>query len=206
MGAMTDVDDRTGALPHWEVDSIFPGLASRELTDATEGLVADVGRLRAELDDRGIRGGDPRPVTPADVEAVEVLVPLFNELLERMRLVGAYLHAHITTDATDAQAATLQSRFHADTASVATFWVSAARSCDCAVRISNCLWAWAFTSAKASGSDFALSRLWAKSKAASVLILAISITLVVKSPAPLVADAQTASKVPLPVSAASLSL
>ena len=38
---MTDVDDRTGALPHWEVDSIFPGLASRELTDATEGLVAD---------------------------------------------------------------------------------------------------------------------------------------------------------------------
>ena len=37
-----------------------------------------------------------------------------------MRLVGAYLYAHVSTDARDDEAATLQSRFQADTAGLAT--------------------------------------------------------------------------------------
>jgi len=108
------------APPHWDVSGFFPSLGSREFAAAHEGLVADVGRLRALYDEHDIRGGEPRATTDGDVAAVDLVVAATNDLLDRMRLLGAYLHAHITTDAADAEAANLQSRFQADTAAVAT--------------------------------------------------------------------------------------
>ncbi|HEY4376295.1 MAG TPA: M3 family oligoendopeptidase, partial [Acidimicrobiales bacterium] len=95
-------------------------LGSRELGAAQEQLVADVTRLRARFDDLAIRAGEPREATGADIAAVEEVLPALNDLAGQMRLMGAYLYAHISTDATDGEAATLQSRFQAATAPVAT--------------------------------------------------------------------------------------
>ncbi len=106
--------------PRWDVTAFFPSLGSRELAGALEGLVADLGRLRSLYDEHGVRGGPPQEIDDTHVAAVEAVLPATNELLERLRLVGAYLHAHTTTDARDAEAATLQSRFQADTAAVST--------------------------------------------------------------------------------------
>ncbi len=108
------------APPRWDVTPFFPSLGSRELTGALEGLVADLGRLRGLYDEHDVRGGPRQDVTDAHVAALEAIVPATNELMERLRLVGAYLHAHTTTDARDAEAATLQSRFQADTAALST--------------------------------------------------------------------------------------
>ncbi len=102
--------------PRWDVSSFFPSLGSRELAAAHERLVADLGRLQALYDDHGIRAGEPRTPTEADVAAAEAVIPATNALMDRLRLVGAYLHAHVTTDARDAEAARLQSRVQADTA------------------------------------------------------------------------------------------
>jgi pepF/M3 family oligoendopeptidase len=117
---MTAFTEPTEALPHWDVTTFFPSLGSREFATASEGLLADLARLRSQFDELGIRGGPRREVTDADVAAIEAIVPASNGLSEQMRLMGAYLHAHISTDATDAEAATLQSRFQADTAALAS--------------------------------------------------------------------------------------
>jgi len=107
-------------LPHWDVSGFFPALGSREFAAAHETAVADLGRLHALYDEHGIRGGEARLVTDADVAAIDAVIPATNELLDQLRLLGAYLHAHTSTDARDAAAATLQSRFQADTATLST--------------------------------------------------------------------------------------
>jgi len=106
-------------VPRWDVTPFFPSLGSRELAAAHEALVADVARLRALYYERSIGGGPRRELTDADVAAVEAVLPATNELLDRVRLVGSYLYAHTSTDARDAEAATIQSRFQADTAALA---------------------------------------------------------------------------------------
>jgi pepF/M3 family oligoendopeptidase len=108
------------ALPHWDVSGFFPSLGSREFGVAHEGLVADLDRLRTLFDQHGVRGGEPRPPTDDDVASADAVIPALNELLERQRLLGAYLYAHTSTDARDAEAARLQSRLQADMAGLAT--------------------------------------------------------------------------------------
>ncbi len=110
----------TDVVPRWDVSDLFPSLGSRELAIAHEELVADLGRLRSRFDQHDVRGGEPRPPTDEDAAVLEELVPAVNAVLERMRLVGAFLHAHVATDARDDEAATLQSRFQADTTAMAT--------------------------------------------------------------------------------------
>jgi len=106
--------------PRWDLSGFFPSLASREYAAAAETVAADLGRLRAQLDELGIRGGDPRPVTDADVAALDALLPEVNRLYEQMRLIGAYLHGHVSTDARDDVAASALSQYQAATAPMAT--------------------------------------------------------------------------------------
>jgi pepF/M3 family oligoendopeptidase len=109
----------TPALPHWDLASIFPALDSREYAAAHESLVADLARLRALYDEHDVRGGEPRALTPADVKAFDEVLDATNALLGSLRVVGAYLHGHVTTDARDAAANRAQSRLQADTAALA---------------------------------------------------------------------------------------
>ncbi|CAN5677543.1 M3 family oligoendopeptidase [soil metagenome] len=112
--------DAPDALPHWDVSGFFPSLASRELAAQQEQVQAEIGRLQARFDELGIRGGEPTPVTDAEVATVEEVVPAFNRLFTDMRKVGSYLHAHTTTDARNDEASAMQSRYQADTAPFAT--------------------------------------------------------------------------------------
>ncbi|HEV7721274.1 MAG TPA: M3 family oligoendopeptidase [Iamia sp.] len=106
------------ALPRWDLSPYFTGLDDRALLGALEGVGSDVGRLRALCDDRDVRSGPARAVTPEDGETLELVLTAVNELLERSRVVGAYLHAHTTTDARDAEAARLSVQLQSTTASL----------------------------------------------------------------------------------------
>lgn len=105
-------------LPRWDLSGYFRGLDDRELLGALEEVGSDVARLRALLDEADVRGGEPRPVTPADGETLERILAAVNELLERSRIVGAFLHAHTTTDARDAEAARLTVQLQASTSAL----------------------------------------------------------------------------------------
>src|SRR4051794_36480252 len=90
------------------------------------------------------------------------------------------------------------------TVSVATFWLSSASSLDCTVRASNCFLAWEVHNSSASDGDLVPNSSCAKSSVAVVLVFIISISLAEYSLAPLLAVVNTASMVPLWVSATSL--
>src|SRR5471030_2650068 len=92
------------------------------------------------------------------------------------------------------------------TVSVATFWVNWASSLVLAVKVSNCFLACEVHSSIASDGDFTPISSCAKSSVADVLAFMISISLAEYSLAPLLAVENTASMVPLWLSATSLNL
>lgn len=101
-------------LPRWDTTAFFPGLDSPELAAAHEGLGAGVARLGALFDQKGVRATDSPDATAAD----EVLTAT-NELYDELRLVNAYVHAFVTTDARDDRAQALASELRAMTAPLA---------------------------------------------------------------------------------------
>jgi pepF/M3 family oligoendopeptidase len=117
---MVDLAPRTDepSLPRWDVSTFFASLDGREFAAAQESAIADVGRLQAEFDRLGIRGGERRAATDADARAAEEAIAALNDVLDKMRLVGAYLYAHVTTDARNDLAARLQSQFQAGTSTM----------------------------------------------------------------------------------------
>lgn len=107
---MTDAvrDPAPVPLPRWDTSTFFPGLDSRELTDAREGLSADLARLVALYDLHDVRGGDPRTADEQLGAAVDEVLAATNGLMARVRLVSAYLYAFVSTDARDDAAARRQ--------------------------------------------------------------------------------------------------
>lgn len=96
-------------LPRWDVSAYFPGLDSREFAAAEEQAGADVDRLVALYDRHDVRGGE-HSLDDAVVEAFDEVVRTTNDVRERLHLLEAYVHAHLSTDSTDAVAQAAMSR------------------------------------------------------------------------------------------------
>jgi pepF/M3 family oligoendopeptidase len=119
-------------LPHWDLSDVFPSIGSREYAAAKEELGADLTRLTALYDEHDARGGEDRAVDDAAVAAFESVLVETNGVMERVRLLSAYLSSFVTTDARDdlaqgelsqlqaelSQLARLRSRFDAWVASL----------------------------------------------------------------------------------------
>jgi len=116
----------TDEVPRWDVSTVFPSLASRELASAQERFVASVTRLRALYDERQVHpgpapGADPRaaddnelgarPAGPsaADVEALDDILAATNDALTQGRALSAYVESFVSTDARDDTAARMRS-------------------------------------------------------------------------------------------------
>jgi oligoendopeptidase F len=91
-------------LPHWDLTDIFPSIGSREYAAAREQMGADLTRLTALYDTHDVRGGDGKVVDDATVEAFEEVLDETNAVMERTRLLGAYLNSFVSTDARDDEA------------------------------------------------------------------------------------------------------
>jgi oligoendopeptidase F len=101
-------DTTAGDLPTWDMTAFFPSVGSPELASAHESLGAGIARLAALYDERGVRRTDE-----PDLDAVDEVLTATNELLDQLRLVNAYVHAFVTTDARDDPAAALASELRA---------------------------------------------------------------------------------------------
>lgn len=108
----------TSVLPRWDVSAYFPSPDSREFAAAQEQLGAELDRLVALYDGHDVRGGSARRLDSARVEAFEEVVAATNDLLERLRLLTAYIHAFVATDAGDDLAAGIASQLQAQSARV----------------------------------------------------------------------------------------
>jgi pepF/M3 family oligoendopeptidase len=110
------MSDTADVLPHWDVRGFFPSVRSREVAVAHEGIVADLARLTALYDRHDVRGGEPRSPADDDLAALDEVVGATNDLLDQVRLLGAYLYTFVSTDATDDDAAGRRSRLQTDLA------------------------------------------------------------------------------------------
>jgi pepF/M3 family oligoendopeptidase len=97
--------------PRWDVTPYFPGLDSPEFAAAHEGLGASIDRLGALYDERGVRATDA-----PDLDAVEDVLTATNDLMDELRLVTAYVHAFVSTDARDDRAQAVASELRSVTA------------------------------------------------------------------------------------------
>lgn len=104
--AVHDAD--AGSLPTWDLTPFFPSITSPELAAAHESFGAGLGRLAALYDAKGVRRTD----TP-DLDAVDEVLTATNDLLDELRLVNAYVHGFVTTDARNDDASGLASELRA---------------------------------------------------------------------------------------------
>lgn len=99
--------DVAGALSRWSVADIHPSMTSRSFVDAMEQTDADVTRLIALFEDRGIRAVEPRTPTAEDVAATEDAINGYNATEDALNHLEAYVYATVSTDTRDEQAGAL---------------------------------------------------------------------------------------------------
>jgi pepF/M3 family oligoendopeptidase len=97
--------------PRWDLTPFFASLSAPEFTAAHERLGAGIDRLAALYEERGVRATDE-----PDVVAVDEVLDATNALYDDLRLVNAYVHAFVTTDARDDAAQALASELRSMTA------------------------------------------------------------------------------------------
>jgi len=90
---------QTASLPHWQLESIFPGLESPEFARAKEELKEKVAGLEHFMDEHGIRAQEDATVTEEAVATFDELTGRLNDLYTQFSTVRAYLTGFIATDA-----------------------------------------------------------------------------------------------------------
>ncbi|MFN8038273.1 MAG: M3 family oligoendopeptidase [Acidimicrobiales bacterium] len=98
----------TTGLPRWDPWSIGPA-DERGLAAAEEAVLADLDRLRARYDAAGVGGGPARDADADDQRAVAEVLDATNAVLADVRALAAHLHARVSIDAGDDDAAGRQS-------------------------------------------------------------------------------------------------
>lgn len=98
----------TAVLPRWDLTPFFPSLADPSVAAAVDEVGTEMARLVALYEEHDVRGAPPQPVDATAVTAFEAVVAATEAARERLRLVNAYVAAHVDTDAADDLAAALQ--------------------------------------------------------------------------------------------------
>ncbi len=93
---MTDVD-----LPRWQLESIYPGLDSKEFTNDRNALTEAVEQLERFLDDRRVRASAAGGRIDDAAPTVEALVERLNGLYTTFRTLLTYLGNRLSVDAAD---------------------------------------------------------------------------------------------------------
>ncbi len=101
MAALAENRVAPGALPHWDMSVVYPGLDSPEFAADFAAAQADVAAAAALFDALGIGERAAAPLADADVAAFEQVVAALNPLLERAGTLSAYIYSFVTTDSRD---------------------------------------------------------------------------------------------------------
>lgn len=96
------MDQPTQALPRWDLDVFFPGLASQAFQTEFKGVVEAIAGLEAVYDEHAV-GADGNTDQPTP-EVFDEVIDGTNHLLERFETLQSYLYGLIATDASNDQA------------------------------------------------------------------------------------------------------
>jgi len=96
------------ALPHWDMEIVFPGLDSPEFQRAFQQLVGAIDHLQSLFDAHTV---DLRTVSQVDADDVltfDTVVEALNQIVTDSTLIWSYVYSFVTTDSRDSEA---QARF-----------------------------------------------------------------------------------------------
>jgi pepF/M3 family oligoendopeptidase len=98
-----------GAIPRWDVSTVFPSLESPEFEAALQHARESVQEAAAFWEARNIRRVEAVSARSVDVRAYEEATARLNTLLQELRTLRSYINAFLTTDAADETAQALSS-------------------------------------------------------------------------------------------------
>ncbi|MFQ5399920.1 MAG: M3 family oligoendopeptidase [Anaerolineae bacterium] len=96
-----------GNLPHWDLSVVYPGLESAEFKTGFQEAIRAIDDLVALFDERQINRMEPGPLTKEIVTVFEEVIGRFNEVMDTISTLEAYLHGFIATDSRDSRAQAL---------------------------------------------------------------------------------------------------
>jgi len=91
-------------LPHWDMSTVYLGLQSPEFERDLQAFFQSIDELAALFDQRQINAQTPGPLKDQTKQAFELILDRLNRVLERRRLLFAYVASFVTTDSRDALA------------------------------------------------------------------------------------------------------
>jgi pepF/M3 family oligoendopeptidase len=94
----------TQELPRWDLDSIYPGIDSKDFEQSFEAHESALQTLEESFDRYAIQGGRPVAVSEATVEAIDDILPAFNHLADLSETMQGYLSCLVSADTTDESA------------------------------------------------------------------------------------------------------
>ncbi len=97
--ASTAASPSATELPRWDLDSLFPGVDSPEMTAALDSLVASIDQLAAGL---GVATSESDDVSPG--QHFDELVERLNGVLDQYGPIEAYLYGKVSADTCDERA------------------------------------------------------------------------------------------------------
>jgi oligoendopeptidase F len=103
------------ALPNWDMTVYFPSLDSDEFRAEYEEVVGDIAELEALFDKHGVDRGEGLRVDSDLVRRFDEILHTANNLNDRVRTVGAFIHSFVTTDSRDEEAQSRLSEFQQHT-------------------------------------------------------------------------------------------
>jgi pepF/M3 family oligoendopeptidase len=93
------------ALPHWNLETIYPGIESPAFIQAFNGLKGDIDALVKLMDDRGISKHDREPTDPNErAKIMRTLLEQMDAIWRSNHTLEAYLYGFISTDSFNTQA------------------------------------------------------------------------------------------------------
>lgn len=95
-------------LPHWDTQTVYPGLESAEFLAGFQSLMQAITDLVALFDAHGINRVETAPLDDATVTKFDAIVGAMNETLTAVNTMRSYLFAFLTTDSRNE---TAQARF-----------------------------------------------------------------------------------------------
>jgi len=104
-------------MPHWDMTVVYPGLDSAEFAQGFDDVLDRVARLGDIFDRNDVRGEGvaENPATESVVQAYEEATVAFNETLNAVRTLRAYISSFVATDSRNKVAQARQSELQGKT-------------------------------------------------------------------------------------------
>ncbi|HUM72237.1 MAG TPA: oligoendopeptidase F, partial [Chloroflexota bacterium] len=85
-------------LPHWDMQTVFPGLESDEFDAAFQSLMQEIADLVTLFDTHGINRVEAAILDATMLATFDAIINRMNEILEKVNTIRSYLFGFLTTD------------------------------------------------------------------------------------------------------------